>query len=73
MPPLAGRALLQVAADSVTSLDHDLPFYTRFSYKPLAATMDTVADAFGLSLRLTGLNYPWNRTFEIGLSAGWRA
>ena len=53
------------------TLDNDLPFYTRYSLKVLAAYAARVADAYALPFALESVYYPWNRTFEVGFCGRW--
>ena len=57
------------AGDSTTDLATDLPFYERYSLKPLRAGSAPWLPLLGLpaSAALAQCFYPWNRTFEIGL------
>lgn len=57
-----------VKGDSIEHLDSDLEFYTRFVFKPLSGTFQSLNALAGLPYVLHGCYFPWNRTFEIGFN-----
>ena len=59
----------QTVVDSYDTLNNDLAFYVRYSYKLLWAATDHVATTYRVPWSLSEVYYPWNRTFEIGLFA----
>ena len=55
------------------SLEQDLDFYERFTFKPLQKLGAELGDAFALpdeAGHLVATSFPWNRTFEIALELG---
>lgn len=57
----------QVPSDDPNSLQTDLDFYEKFSFKSLSDKTNQIAKIFDLGFKLTENYFPWNRTFEIGL------
>jgi len=52
--------------DGLGDTNADLAFYEEFSYKALLKDYEGITSTFGVDWELTGIYYPWNRTFEIG-------
>eukprot|EP00466_Bigelowiella_natans_P004567 jgi/Bigna1/142008/aug1.66_g16716 len=64
-------SFVESSGDEITDLAADLGFYERFSFKLLAEKSRYYAPLLKLDAGLTPLAavyYPWNRTFEIGLT-----
>ena len=61
--------LQEVPSDNFNHLDSDSEFYQRFAFKSFSSKAQSIIQAFGLSLQIKEVYFPWNRTFEVGISA----
>lgn len=59
--------IYQTPGDSINDLTNDLNFYQTYALKSLSAKLRKLKQLFGFNFSLTGVYFPWNRTFEIGL------
>ena len=59
--------IAQVPTDSPNTLQTDMAFYEKFSFKSLSDKTNEIVQRFNLRFQLTENYFPWNRTFEIGL------
>lgn len=59
--------IVQVPSDDPNTLNTDLDFYEKFSFKSLSDKTDQISQVYNLNFKLTENYFPWNRTFEIGL------
>jgi len=52
--------------DGLGDSNYELAFYEEFSYRSLSHDYLQITSNYGVDWNLTGVYYPWNRTFEIG-------
>lgn len=69
------RQALVTYADSISNTDEssryltpDLEFYKQYMFKVLSARYADIGKSYNLPWSLESAYYPWNRTFEIGLT-----
>ena len=69
------RQVLVSYVDEITNTDEstsyltpDLDFYERYVFKMLSSRYDGIRSSYDLPWNLQSSYYPWNRTFEIGLT-----
>lgn len=67
MRELTRNYIYQTPGDNINDLSNDLPFYSQFVFKSMAAKQRQLKSMLGLEFELSEVYFPWNRTFEIGL------
>lgn len=67
MRELTRNYIYQTPGDSINDLSNDIKFYEGFVGNSMIAKEKLLKQTFNLDFSLTGVYFPWNRTFEIGL------